>query len=220
MDAAGPPAEYRTAVERAGRNGGWQKLAVNDASGYLAAVRDLTETVGALLWIDEVQTGIGRTGAWLAHTASGVSADLITVAKGLGGGIPIGACIATGAAASLLGPGSHGSTFGGNPIAARAGLTVLNVIERDNLLAHVREVGDGVAAALTNVPGVTGVRGSGLLRGVQLDRDIAPDVAAIVVLPVPAPLESDPSPPQATSNRGVSQQVSRGASAFRFMLAP
>ncbi|HBX82896.1 MAG: acetylornithine transaminase [Propionibacteriaceae bacterium] len=146
--------------------------------GFLTAARKLADDHDALLWLDEVQTGIGRTGAWLAHTASGVSADLITVAKGLGGGIPIGACIATGAAASLLGPGSHGSTFGGNPIAARAGLTVLNVIERDNLLAHVREVGDGVAAALTNVPGVTGVRGSGLLRGVQLDRDIAPDVAA------------------------------------------
>lgn len=146
--------------------------------GFLTAARKLADDHDALLWLDEVQTGIGRTGEWLAHTPTGVTADLVTVAKGLGGGIPIGACVATGAAASLLGPGSHGSTFGGNPIAARAGLTVLKVIERDGLLAHVREVGDGVAAALTDLPGVTGVRGRGLLRGVLLDQEIAPEVAA------------------------------------------
>lgn len=147
--------------------------------GYLRAARDITEQHGALLWIDEVQTGIGRTGEWLASTPEGVTADLVTVAKGLGNGFPIGACIATGAAADLLGPGSHGTTFGGNPVAAMAGLAVLSVIERDGLLAKVHDLGDRLAESIMALrhPLVQGVRGRGLLRGIVLREPIAPAVA-------------------------------------------
>ena len=100
-------------------------------AGYLARAREICDRHGALLWMDEVQTGMGRCGSWLVHVDEGVTADIITVAKGLGNGFPVGACIATGTASRLLGPGSHGSTFGGNPVAAIAGLAVIAVIERD-----------------------------------------------------------------------------------------
>lgn len=146
--------------------------------GYLAAARRITTEHGALLWIDEVQTGIGRTGRWLESHRDGVVGDIVTVAKGLGNGFPIGACLATGPAADLLGPGSHGSTFGGNPVACIAGLAVLSVIERDGLLANVTEQGnrlaDGIAAL--DHPSVDHVRGRGLLRGVVLTADIAQGV--------------------------------------------
>ena len=105
--------------------------------GYLAAAREITTAAGALLVLDEVQTGIGRTGAWFAHTRHGVVPDVVTVAKGLGGGIPIGAAVALGErAAGLLGAGQHGTTFGGNPVSAAAGLAVLHAIERDDLLGE------------------------------------------------------------------------------------
>ena len=107
-------------------------------AAYLAAAREITSEHGALLWLDEVQTGIGRTGAWFAHTSTGVVPDLVTLAKGLGSGFPIGACVGIGAARRLLGPGDHGTTFGGNPVAAMAGLATLGVIERDGLLANAR----------------------------------------------------------------------------------
>ncbi len=105
-------------------------------AGYLQAARRITSEHGALLWIDEIQTGIGRTGTWFAYETDGITPDLVTVAKGLGAGIPIGACIGLGPAADLLQPGNHGTTFGGNPVAAIAGLAVLTVIERDGLLAR------------------------------------------------------------------------------------
>ena len=126
-----------------------------------------------------MQTGIGRTGDWLAHRADGVRADVITVAKGLGNGFPIGACIAAGRAASLLGPGSHGSTFGGNPVAAIAGLAVIAVIERDGLLAHATAMGEYLESAIASLehPLITGVRGRGLLRGVMLTDPIAAAIA-------------------------------------------
>ncbi len=147
--------------------------------GYLAAARKICDRHGALLWIDEVQTGMGRTGAWFTHVADGVRADIITVAKGLGNGFPIGACIATGAAATLLGPGSHGSTFGGNPVAAIAGLAVIAVIERDGLLAHATEMGEHLASSVLALdhPLVSDVRGRGLLRGIVLDVPIAAAVS-------------------------------------------
>ncbi len=147
---------------------------------YLRAAREVTSTHGSLLWLDEVQSGIGRTGDWLAHTRSGVRPDLVTFAKGLGGGVPIGACVALGDAATLLQPGNHGSTFGGNPLAASAGLTVLDVIERDDLLAHVAEVGEWFAEAVEGLglSGVKQVRGRGLLRGIVLAEPIAAAVAA------------------------------------------
>ncbi len=147
--------------------------------GYLAAARQLCDRHGSLLWIDEVQTGVGRTGRWLAHQADDVRADIITLAKGLGNGFPIGACIATGAAVGLLGPGSHGSTFGGNPVAAIAGLAVIAVIERDGLLAHAIEMGEHLASAVLALghPMITGVRGRGLLRGITLTESVAPAIS-------------------------------------------
>ncbi|MFP5282991.1 MAG: acetylornithine transaminase [Actinomycetes bacterium] len=149
-------------------------------AGYLAAARTLTSRHGALLWLDEVQTGMGRTGAWLASAHEQVTADVVTLAKGLGNGFPVGACVATGAAADLLGPGSHGSTFGGNPVAAIAGLAVITVIERDGLLAAAASLGDHLARAIEDLrhPLVGGVRGRGLLRGVLLTAPVAAAVAA------------------------------------------
>jgi acetylornithine aminotransferase len=149
--------------------------------GYLTRARELTRTHGALLVLDEVQTGIGRTGAWFGHTRHGVVPDVVTLAKGLGGGIPIGATVALGhRAAQLLRPGQHGSTFGGNPVSTAAALATLDVIGRDGLLANANEVGavlrDGVLAA--GHARVGGVRGEGLLLGVALGRPVAPLAAA------------------------------------------
>jgi acetylornithine/N-succinyldiaminopimelate aminotransferase len=146
--------------------------------GYLARARELCDAAGALLWVDEVQTGMGRTGSWFVHTAQGVRADVVTVAKGLGNGFPVGACIATGRAAGMLQPGSHGSTFGGNPVAAIAGLAVMNVIERDGLLEHVTAMGEHLERSVMALghPLVAEVRGRGLLRGIVLTTDVAPAV--------------------------------------------
>lgn len=148
--------------------------------GYLEAARHITAAKGALLWIDEVQTGVGRTGAWFAHAASGVVPDLVTLAKGLGAGFPIGACIGVGASATLLEPGDHGTTFGGNPVAAMAGLATVTAIERDGLLEHVTRAGDALAKEVSALghPGIDHVRGRGLLRGIALRSAIAPKVAA------------------------------------------
>ena len=146
---------------------------------YLIRAREVCDQHGALLWIDEVQTGMGRTGSWLAHVADGVRADIVTLAKGLGNGFPIGACVAAGPAARLLGPGSHGSTFGGNPVAAIAGLAVIAVIERDGLLANATAMGEHLATAVTELghPLITGIRGRGLLLGITLAAPIATAVA-------------------------------------------
>jgi acetylornithine/N-succinyldiaminopimelate aminotransferase len=147
-------------------------------AGYLAAAREIADRHGALLWMDEVQTGMGRTGSWLVHVAEGVRADIVTVAKGLGNGFPIGACLAAGPAAGLLGPGSHGSTFGGNPVAAIAGLAVIAVIERDGLLANATAMGEYLVESIIGLGHrlITGVRGRGLLRGVTLTEPVAPAV--------------------------------------------
>jgi acetylornithine aminotransferase len=149
--------------------------------GYLPLARELTERHGALLVVDEVQTGVGRTGEWFAHTRHGIVPDVVTTAKGLGGGIPVGAVVALGErAAGLLGVGQHGTTFGGNPVAAAAALATLHVIERDDLLANVREVGrrlrEGVLAI--GSPLVTDVAGEGLLLGIRLTRPAAAAVTA------------------------------------------
>lgn len=138
--------------------------------GYLRAARELCDATGALLIMDEVQSGIGRTGNWFASTAAGVVPDVLTLAKGLGGGLPIGACIAFGDAASLFGPGSHGSTFGGNPVSCAAALAVIDTIESDGVLDNVATVGAALEAGLRGLdsPLVTAVRGSGLWWGVQL----------------------------------------------------
>jgi acetylornithine/N-succinyldiaminopimelate aminotransferase len=148
--------------------------------GYLRIARQVTRRRGALLVVDEVQTGIGRTGEWFAFQREGVAPDVVTVAKGLGGGLPIGACLAFGDAAGLLGPGSHGSTFGGNPVAAAAALAVMDTIERDGLLVNARYVGDHLRAAVGQVghPLISGTRGRGLLVAVELSEPVAPYVAA------------------------------------------
>ena len=139
--------------------------------GYLQAARRITSAHGALLVLDEVQSGIGRTGKWFAYQWEDVTPDVITLAKGLAGGIPIGAVIGIGDAASLFQPGMHGSTFGGNPISARAALAVIGAIEEDDLLDRVTKAGEYLAANVMDAAGkaVTEVRGKGLLRAAALN---------------------------------------------------
>jgi acetylornithine/N-succinyldiaminopimelate aminotransferase len=144
-------------------------------AGYLKAARAACDSAGAVLVLDEIQSGIGRTGAWFACQAEGVMPDVITLAKGLGGGLPIGACIGLGAAGSALGRGDHGSTFGGNPVACAAALAVLDTIERDGLLENVTRVGSVLSAGLRAVdhPLLAGVRGSGLWLAIALSAPVA-----------------------------------------------
>ena len=124
--------------------------------------------------IDEVQSGIGRTGKWFAHQWSGVVPDVITLAKGLGSGVPIGACLARGVASKVFKPGNHGSTFGGGPLVSIAVLTTLDVIEKDGLLEHAKAMGDlvkgGLERELSGTAGVKDIRGMGLMLGIELDR--------------------------------------------------
>ncbi|WP_431970766.1 acetylornithine transaminase [Nocardia sp. bgisy134] len=147
---------------------------------YLVKAREITARHGALLVLDEVQTGIGRTGKFYAHQAVGIVPDVITLAKGLGGGLPIGAVLANGRAAELLTPGLHGTTFGGNPVCAAAALAVLRTIDETDLLAHVESVGkrlsDGIE--LLEHPLIDHVRGAGLLLGVVLTQDVSAQVEA------------------------------------------
>jgi len=147
---------------------------------YLRLARELTTATGTLLILDEVQTGVGRTGTWFAFQQAGIIPDAITVAKGLGGGVPIGALVTFGPTVSgLLTAGQHGSTFGGNPLAAAAGLAVLGAIERDGLLAHATSVGNHLADSVAALghPLISGVRGAGLLRAIVLSADVSAIVA-------------------------------------------
>ena len=137
------------------------------AAGYLQAVRRWCDEQNLLLILDEVQTGLGRTGRWFAHQHHGILPDVMTLAKGLGGGIPIGACLAS-PRADVFEPGDHGSTFGGNPLACAAALAVLRVIERDGLVGHAAEMGEYLNAALLHL-GAKDVRGQGLMRAVQFE---------------------------------------------------
>ncbi|MFJ6750963.1 acetylornithine transaminase [Streptomyces sp. NPDC091266] len=144
--------------------------------GYLRAAREITAATGTLLVLDEIQTGIGRTGNWLESGAQGVDADIITLAKGLGGGLPIGATLAFGPAADLLTPGAHGSTFSGNPVVCAGALAVLDTIEADGLLDHVKRVGERLRSGIEALghPLVGQVRGVGLLLGIVLTESLAP----------------------------------------------
>jgi acetylornithine aminotransferase len=153
--------------------------AVNPPEGYLQAARRITAERGALLVLDEVQTGIGRTGSWFAFQQAGVVPDVVTLAKGLAGGLPIGACIALGAAGELFGPGQHGSTFGGNPVCAAAALAVLATIAEQGLLEHVTLVGKEIATAVEALghPLVADVSGAGLLIGIGLRKPVSTAVA-------------------------------------------
>jgi len=139
-------------------------------AGYLAAAREITSRHGALLVLDEVQTGVGRTGAFFAHQHDGITPDIITLAKGLGGGLPIGACLATGPAADLMTPGLHGSTFGGNPVCTAAALAVLQVLAAEDLMDRADALGKTLSHGIESLdhPLVDHVRGRGLLRGVVL----------------------------------------------------
>ncbi|AKQ56167.1 aspartate aminotransferase family protein [Bordetella hinzii] len=141
---------------------------------YLRGLRELCTERGWLLMIDEVQSGIGRTGKWFAHQWAGIQPDVMTLAKGLAGGVPIGAMLARGPAAGVLTPGSHGTTFGGGPLACAAGLAVLDALEQDGLLDNAECVGahlqEALRQALAGVKGVTDVRGRGLMLGIELER--------------------------------------------------
>ncbi|MFE2945133.1 acetylornithine transaminase [Streptomyces sp. NPDC059255] len=163
--------------------------------GYLEAAREITRATGTLLVLDEVQTGVGRTGAWFEHQAhQGVEPDVVTLAKGLGGGLPLGAVLAFGDAADLLKPGQHGTTFGGNPVACAAGLAVLDTLAADGCLDQVKRLGEKLRDGVEGLghPLVSHVRGSGLLLGIVLTGPHAPTVqqaaqGAGFLVNVPAP---------------------------------
>ncbi|NOT16532.1 MAG: acetylornithine transaminase [Sulfuriferula sp.] len=148
-------------------------VAIPDAN-YLAQLREICDAHGWLLMLDEVQTGVGRTGTWFAFQHADILPDVMSLAKGLGSGVPIGACVARGAAAEVFKPGNHGSTFGGNPLACAAGLATLQTIADEQVLANVQHVGALIVAGLTRelagVAGVKSVRGLGMMIGVSLDR--------------------------------------------------
>jgi acetylornithine aminotransferase len=146
--------------------------------GYLTGLREICDRVGALLVFDCVQTGIGRTGQWFGFEHEKVQPDVVTLAKGLGGGLPLGATIAYGRAAQLLQPGDHGTTFGGNPIACAAGSAVLDVIESKKLMQSAKVFERKIKKSLSAVPGVSEVRGRGLLLGIELTVPIAKKVAS------------------------------------------
>lgn len=188
--------------------------------GYLAAVQEVANRFGALFIVDEVQTGIGRTGDWFAFQRDDVRPDVITLAKGLAGGVPIGACIAFGDAALFFKPGSHGSTFGGNPFSAAAANAVLDVIERDGLLQRVRKVGAQLTTALAGMDGVKEVRGAGLMLGVVLEDDRAKDVeiaarAAGILVNAPAPNVIRLVPPLVITDDDVASFIDTFAAVLR-----
>ncbi|WP_396954396.1 acetylornithine transaminase [Nocardioides pantholopis] len=166
--------------------------------GYLAAARAIADDHGSLLWIDEVQTGLGRVGRWFA--SEGVRADVLTVAKGLGGGFPIGACLGLGAAGDLLQPGNHGTTFGGNPVACAAALAVIATIEDEGLLEHVTVLGHKLRDGLAADSRVAEVRGEGLLIGLDLVSESSAQVVAAAqergfILNAPTPSRIRLAPP-------------------------
>jgi len=144
---------------------------------YLRELRALCDAKGALLVIDAVQTGMGRTGDWFGYEYSGITPDVITLAKGLGGGLPLGAMIALGKAADLFQPGDHGSTFGGNPVTTAAGLAAIKFIENQKILKKVEKQGVYLMRELAVIPGVAEVRGAGLLLGIELENLKAADIA-------------------------------------------
>lgn len=146
--------------------------------GYLRAVRERCDEVGALLTMDCIQTGIGRTGEWFGFEDEGIKPDVITIAKGIGGGLPLGAMIALGKSAELFTPGSHGSTFGGNPIACAAANVVLDEISNKNMLRSNKLKGDLLKRLISAIPGVVEVRGKGLLVGIEVEEQRAKEIAA------------------------------------------
>jgi acetylornithine aminotransferase len=145
-----------------------------DASGYLETLRQICDAHNWLLMLDEVQTGIGRTGTWFAFQHTAIKPDVMSLAKGLGSGVPIGACLASGKAAEVFTYGKHGSTFGGNPLATAAGLATLNIVEEEGLRENAEKIGnfirEGFNAEFKGIKGVVTVRNAGLMIGIELDR--------------------------------------------------
>jgi acetylornithine aminotransferase len=154
---------------------------ITPEDGYLAGLRIICDRVGALLVFDCVQTGIGRTGQWFGFEHENVQPDVVTLAKGLGGGLPLGATIAYGRTAQLLQPGDHGTTFGGNPVACAAANAVLDVIESKKLMQSTRVFERKIKKSVSNIPGVSEVRGRGLLLGIELNSPIAKQVATAML---------------------------------------
>jgi acetylornithine aminotransferase len=154
---------------------------VTPEEGYLAGLREICDRVGALLVFDCVQTGIGRTGQWFGFEHEKVQPDVVTLAKGIGGGLPLGATIAYGRAAQLLQPGDHGTTFGGNPIACAAANAVLDIIESKNLMQSAKVFEKKIKRSLTGTPGISEVRGRGLLLGIELTTPIAKKVVTAML---------------------------------------
>lgn len=145
-------------------------------AGYLSGVRAICNATGALMVVDAVQTGMGRTGQWFGYEHEGIVPDVITLAKGLGGGLPLGAMIALGSTADLFQPGDHGTTFGGNPVACASALAAIDVLEKKSLLKQARDHEFTLKSSLSHLPGVKEVRGMGLLLGIVLEREIATDI--------------------------------------------
>ncbi len=195
---------------------------------YVRALRRLCDERGLLLMIDEVQSGIGRTGKWFAHQWAGITPDVMTLAKGLGSGVPIGALLAGGRAAGVFGPGQHGTTFGGGPLAMRAGLETLAIVESEGLMQNAFEQGERVRAGLrrelTGVAGVVEVRGMGLMIGVQLDRPcgelVKHALAAGLLINVTNDTVIRLLPPLILTAAEADQIVARLAPAIRSFLAP
>lgn len=185
---------------------------------FLETARHLCDEHGILLIFDEVQTGVGRTGQFFAHETYGVTPDVVTMAKGLGAGLPIGACLATGPAASLFGPGSHGTTFGGNPVACAAARAVLQTIDED-FLAGVRARSEQIAAGLADLPGVDYLRGRGLMLGVVLKHPLAKEVVAAgyrhgLILNAPAQDVVRITPPLVITAEDVDEAITRFTAAL------
>lgn len=182
-------------------------------AGFLRGVRELCDTHGILMVVDEVQTGVGRTGDFFAHQQDEVTPDVVTMAKGLGGGLPIGACLATGRAAELFQPGMHGTTFGGNPVAAAAANAVLDVVD-EQFCAEVAEKGQRFITALEKTAPVTEVRGRGLMLGVVLNRPIAKAAVAAgfdhgLILNAPAEDVIRLTPPLVITEEEIDEAVKR-----------
>ena len=199
------------------------------SSGYLQGLRDICDKHGWLLMLDEVQTGIGRTGTLFGFQHYGVTPDVMTLAKGLGGGVPIGACVAKGTAATLFQPGSHGSTFGGNLLACTAALATLDIVESENLCRNATEIGEHIRAslkrALAETPGVKEIRGQGMLIGIELDRPcgelVKTGLAAGLLINVTADTVVRLVPPLIISRSEADQLVNELAPLIRsFLMKP
>jgi acetylornithine aminotransferase len=154
---------------------------ITPPSGYLKAAREICDANGALLVIDAIQTGMGRTGFWFGYEHEEITPDVITLAKGLGGGLPLGAMIAIVPAATLFKAGEHGSTFGGNPVSCAAGLAAINEITKASLNERALELGEFLKEELMKIEGVTEVRGRGLLLGIALEQDWAKEIANLLM---------------------------------------